>query len=421
MTQKSIALSTTIASSIHKLSLAMVLVGCLTTPLKAKTLETEIVNKPQVNDDQVILRVKVKGENNRPQMNLKPDDFKVFLENQPVKIADWKNPEQTTPPSARIILLLDFSGSMNRPDSRGTSKFKGAIEAIQAFIKVARQRGGDTQVAIIPFGESRGTCQVPPVNEQTLNTFLSVSDPQVEVKLKTLASQTPCASTNIYSPLSEAVRFLAKQYPPADPKIPEDQQPPRPRLSVIVLSDGFQNTGKEAEEFDYLKKTLTNNPDISVHTLGYGKTVAELGKQYKCDKKPATRADIGVGKCKVPAEEFVDQKRLQEIARLTGGVAKFSANPQIVADSLNEFLNALLGEYEVTYIHPNPERGKTYEVQAVVDSVKSNPEYYRFLWSSLPFGTRFLILLSTITFLGVGGILPFWLWGKYLKQKALED
>ena len=395
--------------------------GCLVTPLKAKTVKTEIVNKPQVNDDQVTLRLQVKGENNRPEMNLKPSDFEVLLENKPVKIADWKNPEQTTPPSARIIVLLDFSGSMNKPDARGTSKFKGAIEAIQAFIKVAKQRGGDTQVAIVPFGESGGTCQVPPVNEQTLNSFLPVSDPQLETNLQTLASQTPCASTNIYSPLSEAVQFLAKEFPPSDPKIPEDQQPKRPRLSVIVLSDGYQNTGKEREEFDYLKKTLTNNRDISIHTLGYGKTIAELGKQYKCDQKPATRADIGVGKCKVPAEEFVDETRLQEIAQLTGGIAKFSANPRIVADSLNEFLNALLGEYEVTYIHPNPERGKTYEVQAVVNSVKSNPEYYRFLWSSLPLGTRVVIFLSTLILLGVGGILPFWLWGKYLKQKALED
>lgn len=421
MNKKSIALSITIASSIRKLSLAALVVGCFAAPMQAKTLQTEIVSKPQVNDDQVTLRVKVKGENNRPEMNLKSDNFQVLLENQPVKFTDWKNPEETTPPSARIIVLLDFSGSMQQPDMRGTSKFSGALEAIKAFIKVAKQRGGDTQVAIVPFGQSRGTCQVPPVNDQTLNTFLSVSDSKLQDQIANLANQTPCASTDIYTPLGEAVNFLARQYPPLDPKIPEDQQTPRPRLSVIVLSDGFQNTGNEKEEFDFLKKTLSRNPEISVHTLGYGKTPKELGREYKCDQKPATRADIGVGKCKVPPEEFVDQIRLQEMAKLTGGIALFSANPQIIAQSLNEFLNALLGEYEITYTHPNPERGKTYEVQAVVNKSKSNTEYYRFLWSSLPLGTRLVMFGSTLTLLGVGGVVPFWLWGKYLKQKALED
>ena len=53
------------------------------------------------------------------------------------------------------------------------------------------------------------------------------------------------------------------------------------------------------------------------------------------------------GPCKVPEEEFVDQKRLKEIADLTGGIASFSADPQDIAKALKEFLNAVQGQYEL--------------------------------------------------------------------------
>jgi hypothetical protein len=414
MKKNSIALSTIIASWIPKLSLFLVFSGLLSFPVFGETTQTEIVGKPQVGEEQVTLKVKVKGENNRPEINLQATDFQVLLEGETIPGFEWKSPKEATPPPARIVILLDYSGSMNNPDSRGTSKIKGAIAAIRAFLKVASYQGGDIQVAIVPFGESRGTCQIPPVNEQSLDNFYPVGDGGLENYLKKLESGTPCASTDLYNPLIKTTNFLTTKFPPPDPNLPERQQTPQPRLSVILLSDGYHNRGSEVEDFEGLKLVLNQHPEIVVHTLGYGRTPEELGKLYKCDKTPATRKDIGEGKCKVPPEEFVDQQRLAEIAQLTGGVARFSANPEIIATDLKEFLNSILGEYEITFTHPRPERGKTYQVQVMANSVVSNSEYYRFLWSYLPLKVRMAMLTATIVVFLVGGVLPFWLWGKFL-------
>ncbi|WRH67828.1 MAG: hypothetical protein RSE13_05770 [Planktothrix sp. GU0601_MAG3] len=230
--------------------------------------------------------------------------------------------------------------------------------------------------------------------------------------------------------MSRAIRFLAND---ADPRfaIPEDPNQPQPRLSIILLSDGYHNKPNEEQDFENLRALLKRNEQIIVHTLGYGLTPEQLGQKYGLGRA-ATRRDIEKekekgkgklkGKGKVPEAEFVDQARLAEIAQLTGGISEFSADAQTVAEKLNLFLNALLGEYQITYSEPNPERGSKHDVKVMVQSVESKPKGYTItaFGRSLPLPTRLIMLLVIFIVLIGGGVVPFWLWAEHLKREAFE-
>ncbi|MFB2816769.1 vWA domain-containing protein [Umezakia ovalisporum] len=423
-------MSTTIASLTHKLSLSILLVASLASPSWANNNVAknvaEIVNNPRVKDDRVTIRIKVKNSADRPVMGLEDTNFKLLVDEKEVPFAtkDWKSPEETIPPPAWIIVLLDFSGSMNQLDRGGTKKITGAINAVRQFIQVLSQRGGDTQISIVPFGKSGSNCQGYPVNNETLGKFFGAKDFKLQNYLDYLAKTTPCASTDLYTPLNQAIRFFANGEDETF-DTSENSDAPQPRRSIILLSDGYHNQINENQDFEALKKLLKNNPLITVHTLGYGLTPTELGQKYKLGR-PANRADLASGK--VPESEFVDQKRLQEIASLTGGITEFSGNAKAIAENLQLFLNALLGEYEITYTQPNAERGAKHDVQVVVniprgESVKSPPKAYRItvFGRSLPLMVRLIMLICVLLAMVFAGVLPFYFWGEALKQEAVQD
>ncbi len=206
MNTNSSDLSTTIASWTRRLSLSVLLVGCLCSPSWGQVKTTEIVGNPSVQDDKVKLRIKVTDKNGRPATELKETDFSLVVDNEPVKLGakdDWKGSTETTPPPTWIVVLLDYSGSMQQPDSRGTTKLEGAIKAIAQFTEAIAQRGPNTQIAIVPFGDPGPNCAGNPVNKDTLDKFFPASDFKLVNYLSFLAAQTPCASTNLYEPLTK--------------------------------------------------------------------------------------------------------------------------------------------------------------------------------------------------------------------------
>ncbi|TWH55391.1 VWA domain-containing protein [Dulcicalothrix desertica] len=421
-----IDLSTIIASLTRKVSLSMLMVAAVTFPGQAQV--AEIVGNPTVNDDRVTVRVKVKDAEEKPVMGLQDTNFKLSVDSKEVqfKNKDWKSPEESTPPPAWIIVLLDFSGSMDKPDSRGTKKIEGAIKAIRHFTNMLKERGENTQIALVPFGEPGTTCQGNPVNEETIDKFFPANDFKLQNNLDYLASLTPCASTNLYNPLQKTVRFLANT---KDPRfyIPEDSSQPKPRLSIILLSDGYHNASNEEQDFQELTNLLKRNSHIIVHTLGYGLTPRQLGIKYGIGRA-VTRRDIGTGRGKVPEAEFVDKQRLAEIAKLTGGIAEFSGDSEAIAENLQLFLNALLGEYEITYTQPDAERGAKHKVKVTVtykdgQQIESLPKGYTItvFGRSFPLSIRLGILICTLLLLSLGGVAPFYFWGKHLKNQALGD
>jgi hypothetical protein len=427
MKKNFIGLSTIIASLTHKLSLSVLVVASLAAPSWGQQNQAEIVGNPQVNDDQVTIRVRVtNAQNRRPIMGLQENNFKLSVDQQEVKFSprDWKSPEESVPPPAWVIVLLDFTGSMNQLDSSGTTRIAGAIGAVRQFVNMSSQRGGDTKISIVPFGVGGRNCPDLPVNPTTLDKFYPASHIQLQNYLDHLATLKPCAATDLYGPINEAVRFLGND---KDPRfdVSENSRQPQPRLSIIMLSDGFHNQGNEQQHFNVLKGLFNRHDHITVHTLGYGLTPAQLGAKYKLGRA-ATRADLGTGALKVPEVEFIDQQRLKEIADLTGGIAEFSGDARSIAENLQLFLNALLGEYEITYTQPNAERGKKHQVQVVVnvpgskEPVESDPKDYRItvFGRSLPGPARLTIFIFTLGGIGLAGVLPFYFWGKSLKEQA---
>ena len=401
------------------------MLAAFASPIMAQVKVAEIVDNPTVNDDRVTVRIKVKGAEERPVMGLEDTDFNLKVDGEEVNFnsRDWKSPEESTPPPVWIVVLLDMSGSMESK-SQNTRKLDGAINAIRQLIKVSAERGKNTQIAIVPFGESGPSCsQGYPIDQKSLDNFSAARDAKLTTYLDNLQAQTPCASTNLYEPLKKTIRFLGNSentnfYPP------EDSGKIQPRLSIILVSDGYHNKGNEAQEFQKLSSLLNRNNNIIIHTLGYGLTPKQLGEKYNLGRA-ATRADIGKGSGKVPDTEFVDKQRLAQIANLTGGIAEFSGNAEVIADNLQLFLNSLLGEYEITYTHPNAERGSKHQVQVVVNSqggepVESLPKGYTIpvFGRSLPLPVRIAMLSIILLLVLLGGVLPFYLWGKRLKQEA---
>ena len=427
MNTNSSDLSTTIASWTRKLSLSALLVGCLCSPSWSQVKTAEIVGNPSVQDDSVKLRIKVTDTNDRPATELQRTDFSLIVDgSKPVKLSDkdyWKSSQETVPPPTWIVVLLDYSGSMQKLDSRGTTKLEGAVKAIKQFTTAIAQRGSNTQVAIVPFGDPGSNCPGNPVNKENLDKFFPASDFKLINYLDFLAAQSPCASTNLYEPLTKAIRFLGNQ---EDTRfyVPKDSEQPEPKLAVVLLSDGFHNKPNEQQDFEKLISLLKDNKRITVHTLGYGLTAQQLGRKYSLGH-PATRKDVGTGSDKVPKvpeEEFVDQKRLAEIAKVTGGIAEFSPDAEAVTDKLKVFLDALLGEYEITYTQPNAERGSKHQISIKVQSVTSESKPYTItvFGRSLPLSTRLLMLSIVLLTMVGGGAVPFWLWAKHLKREAQE-
>lgn len=425
--KNSFVLSIITAFLIPKVSLSLLFLMILINPILAQeknTKQVNIVRTPTVNDDDVTVRIKVTGEGDRPVMGLEYKDFKIEVEEKEIKFdrKNWKSPEESEPPPAWIVILLDMSGSMLTSDSGGKTKLEGGIEAINQFIEILAERGGNTQVAIVPFGEGNKKCQGYEVNNETLDRFFSPNDIELTNFLTDLANTKPCASTNLYQPLEEAIKFLGNE---KDPRfyLTEKQQNKgeiEPRLSIILLSDGYHNRPNEAKDFDKLTEKLEDYNNIIVHTLGYGLTPQQLAQKYKLSK-PATRQDVNKGK--VPEEEFVDEQRLAEIAKKSGGIAEFSGDAEDIADNLRLFLNALLGEYEITYKDPDPERGATHTVIAEVTKIKSEPKPYTItvFGRTLPLNIRLSIFSLTLLSLGLFGALPFYVWGRILKRKVLEE
>ncbi len=210
--KKSFVLSIITAFSIPKVSFIVFFFLTLINPISAQEKNPQKVDivRTTVNDDQVTLRVTVTGEGDRPVMGLSHKDFALQVQGNKVEFdrRDWKSPEESEPPPAWIIVLMDMSGSMLTPDSSGKTKLEGAMEATTQFLSMLAERGGNTQVAIVPFGEGNEKCEGYKVTEQELGNFFSPNDVKLTNFLSYLASTKPCASTNLYKPLKEAIKFL---------------------------------------------------------------------------------------------------------------------------------------------------------------------------------------------------------------------
>jgi hypothetical protein len=449
---------TTIGFWTQKLSLSLLTLGLLAIPTATtaqisnynEIKKTEIVST-KVENDNITLRVKVTGEGNKPITDLNKEDFKLRLkdiENSQIiepKVTDnrsesdipfdWISAQETTPPPVYIIFLLDASGSMNCPNNlktiaakcdkthQGERKWDAAVTAIEKTIKTAKSRGGNTQASIIPFGytapDATASCSVnTPVNLEDLSKrFYNVSDVKHSSYLEALKKKPNseiCQSTNIYDSLIKSVNFF-KNPPTVELKnsfYPVDKEKkslePKPRLSIFLLTDGMDTQSEtkieQENKLNEIKNLIGNNSQISIHALGYGLTPEELRQKYYNKT--------------IPKEEKLDIEAIDKIGKITQGIGMTANKPDEVAEKLNLFLNAVLGEYEIKYIQPKAVRGRAYNISISAQGTKSPSQEYRIL----NFGriAPENVLWGTLVLSGLLGAI-WWFSHCYWRQKLLEE
>jgi hypothetical protein len=404
--------------------------------------KTEIIRQNE-QQGEVTLRVKVTGDEKKPIMGLKKEDFELkVVDTNTKKIVSpfdpdngysdipfkFKTPQEATPPPAYILVLLDMSGSMkcstdlNSKEScdnnipKGKRKLNAAVSALQTFIDDAQKRGGNTNIAVVPFGFG---CDYQPIRKtDELDKFYNVSDAKVKNALDNLSRKNPCDATNIYHSLEKSIEFLTnagdKRFYPVDDK--GNPLEPKPRLAVILLTDGFDtdpdyknNRQKQSETLNTLKQKLRDNDQLTIHTLGYGLTPNALRKKYA--GQTISQADY--------EQEYLDVDGLKQISQVTpNGIFAISGKEDDISKALTTFLDSILGEYEITYQHPNPQRARVYKVSTVADKVASKPEEYRV--------TVFGRIVSLPTYFGSVGLIamlagcwfiPYTLWKKKLQEE----
>ena len=417
-------------------ALAATLLNLAPIPAIATTVK---IDRWSTASDRVTLKVKVLDNNRIPILGLQEQEFSVktkdkldhphTLQFPQIRVL---SPEESHPQPTYVAILLDMSGSMKQKDSAGVKKLDGAVNAIRKFIGLVKAENLPVEISIIPFGEGcNHSYQVTPkiINDN----FKSTYDSELEKQLDELAKVPVCAATNIYQPLIKTVNYLGNRFPQSSSELDSQDQPP-PKLSVILLSDGF-HVDRNNEEYQFQKVTdaLKQNSQVTVHTLGYGESLAHLQNRASCSKyipdDRLTVDDVANG-CRLlgsDIEEFiVDEARLKEIAQTTGGIHEFPEDAEAVAASLKTFFKTLR-EYEIIYQQPGGDRASRHPTKIAINSpnrginnVESETEEIRminFIYRSLTFTQRFPILIGTVI-IGLAGILPFMEWSKKLKQKS---
>ena len=426
----------------------LLFVGLLA-PNIAQAKEVEIIRSSEI-EDQVKLRVKVTDDQKRPITTLEKKDYRLkvidkssnelILPHSPDNgYSDidfrFKTPKEAEQPPAYILFLLDMSGSMkcstdlrstnvcDKTIPKGQRKLDVAIDAIRTFIEEAKERKGNTNIAIIPFGYGNIYQHID--SQDDLDKFYNVADAKHITTLENLSQNIGDDATNIFHSLEEVIKFFTNPNDNPERFYPVDKEgepiEPEPRLAVILLTDGY-DTDKNLSHNDKNQKlkniqdAVQGNNQITIHTLGYGLTPEQLGQKFKLGG-PAKLSDT---KSQAIAYEFLDVEKLQQISKITpNGLYEISGNASDITSKLQLFLNAILGEYEITYKHPNPQRARQYQVVVSANNINSDPEEYRVtVFGRFVSPPIYLISVALVGILGGFWLIPYFVWKNNLQQNS---
>ncbi len=450
-------MSSITASSIRRLRLGIFAGVIALLPLPTLAAPRIEVTPRFPENGMVTLRVKVLSDNNVPIEGLNKQDFQIktaeinngaegatngFSRITKFRLID--SGQLSKPDPAVIVILLDMSGSMAEKDASGVKKLNGAISAIRVFIKLVNDQKIPAQIALVPFGEDdeKPNCAYNVSQKLIQKKLFKATDPKLNEQVNQLAGSSPCAATNLYQPLAEAVQFLgnAQNYsqPTNDSTV---EEPVPPRLAVILLSDGYHTHNSrrsEGPEFDSLTRVFEQNPQVRVNTLGYGESLESLrDRAIDCKVTDEQLSKPGgvdlMENCRLLGGDkdfirrfIVDQPRLSQMAELTSGISLFPKNANEAVRSLETFFKTLR-EYEIQYSQPGAEPADKYNVivevnsptrQLQIASEQTTVTIPAFAFSRLPLvPDRMYILLGTLGLLG-GTVLSFSRWSSHLKQDA---
>lgn len=268
----------------------------------------------------------------------------------------WIGDPVSLPSSGRDLLLaVDISGSMNREDMQAQGKLIPRIFAVKTVLDDFIERRKGDRLGLILFG-TNAYLQAPlTFDRTTVKRFL------IEAQIGFAGDQ----QTAIGDAIGLAVKRLRKR--------------PGDRHVVILLTDGANNGG-EVNPIPAAKLAVQEN--IVIYTVGVGADQmiqpGIFGSSF--------------GSRKINPSTDLDEKTLQEIARMTGG-KYFRARDPIELIKIYQLLD---------------------ELEPVEDNEKSfRPQKALFYWP--------LTAAITIISLLALGFLPWRAWGSALKILAVSS
>ena len=168
-----------------------------------------------------------------PVKDLVADNFRVALQGQPAKLASVAHREN---PQARVVVLLDVSGSMKGGQSPG--KWRTALAATSDFLSSASPQ---TQITLMAFNTKVEWVFAATDGRGPIQDWLSKPEVQRGAVLR--------GGTAVYDAILEALNRLT---------------PPHPGDAIYVITDGEDNRSPEGQ-----KKILRALGESGVRLFGF--------------------------------------------------------------------------------------------------------------------------------------------------------
>lgn len=397
---------------------------------------------------------KILKDDGRVRRDIKVSNLKVSVNGVPqnIKPSQLKEYKGKGIP-LRVVILLDYSGSMKDKDAGGKTKLEGAANGIQTFINQFPV-GADVKVSVIPFAIANPDpkkCRPElhsrllfnkngrqEINSKLLADFYSPDLANLQNIINNLGNvNTLCAdaSTNLFEATAIALDFLSQRnnkdlYPYAEDD--EVNKSKNPKLILVVLTDGF-NTERLAYKADLTeadrKDNVTNrcsynesdlkalksqyiqtnkNQEIKIFTVGY------YGEAYKNVRSSGeiTCGDYGTKGLK--ASQFVDEKALQEIAKSGRGFPSVGGTAEGINKIFEDIYETISGGYDIEFFDLKADAGDKRTVEISVDIgdsrvLKASKDYTIPAYQKVEAGDRTLLFFIILACLILGGI-PFSMW-----------
>ncbi len=342
-----------------------------------KVGEIYLKNPPRLIGDKVTVGLKLQGVNNQPLSAVESREIVLRVDGSLQKDFDWKPVEAANPSPSWILILLDMS-----------IKSKKAVQTIQKFISINQRAKRNTWISLVPFGLKAKGCQafLDYRDSSFLDHFLLSKDVKLQNYLDYLKQQQICSPAEIYKTVEESLKLFGNQ---GDQRFYGGNNVDKPRISIILL-----------------KTPQKNNPTQELNL----KNLLTFLKDNNYNRIPI---DILTYESK-----YLGDNLLRQIAYNTGGIWEFEANPSLIAEKINLFSDSLPGEYQLSYIQQKTEKNSKHYVTITINDISTSPYYYTISTfdQTLPFGHRLFVIECTVFLLFIGGIVPYILWGKMLKN-----